>query len=298
MNPSYKILYVEDHSSIRDIAKLTLELTGLFDVDITYDPRAAVKLVAERAYDAVLMDLRLPDMHAKARPDQMMGVWAIKEIRQFSDVPIMVVSAYSDAKTKRQAHEAGATMFKSKPVEWRDFAPKLVDLIKRKAKAADMLPAYFGDIQSIGKAPLVFCSYSDDDAAHLLKLDSYLHPLERQGLLELWSSQDIPPGADRAEELWGNLEQADLILLMASPDYLASDACFEQYRYAVKNSTAVVVPIIVRACDWRNSLFGGLPLLPVSARPVTSWGNHDEAWLQVVEGVRFIVKRIKGGDNE
>lgn len=251
--------------------------------------------MAERDYDAVLMDLRLPDMQGATKPGQMMGVWAIKEIRQFSDVPIMVVSAYSDAKTKRQANEAGATMFKSKPVEWREFGPKLVDLIRRKAQAADRLPDYFGDIRAVGKVPLVFCSYSDEDAALMLKLDSYLHPLERQGLLRLWSSQDIAPGANRAEELWGNLRRADLILLLASPDYLASDGCFDQYRFAVKDSLAAVAPLIIRPCDWRNSLFGDLSPLPTSARPVTSWGNQDEAWLQVIEGVRFIVSK-QGGE--
>lgn len=294
---TYSILYVEDHSSLREIGRISLELFGLFEVDVAFDPAEAVRKAGRKPYDAILMDLRLPDLRGRAKPSEMLGIRAIKQVRQFSDVLIVVISAYSDAKTRRKAHQAGATLFKSKPVDWLVFAPELAGMIERHADNRTTLPEHFRGIPHVGKTPNVFCSYARQDSECLIQLDSYLRPLERQGVLALWDDRDVSAGQDFAREIAGRLAGADLVLLLVSPDYLGSDVCYDQYVAAIKradSSKAVVVPILIRPADWRNTTFGQLAPLPADGKPVSSWSNKDEAWLHIVQGVRFVAMELKG----
>src|SRR3712207_1824483 len=55
---------------------------------------------------------------------------------------------------------------------------------------------------------------------------------------------------------------------------------------------ARVIPIIVRPADWEWASFGKLQALPKDAKPITTWLNRDEAWLDVVRGVRKAVEEL------
>lgn len=300
----FKLLLVEDHRAIREVGEATLRLVGPFEVDSTYDAHRAVEMVMRRDYDAVLMDLRLPDLKGQTKAGEMLGIQAMHRIREFSDVPIVVTTAYGDAKTKRAAQEAGATVFKTKPIDWHQLAGQLVGLIERRVVTRAVLEEHFEGVtlsassgtDSGSGGPTAFCSYADEDVEYLLRLDTYLKPLDRQGALKLWHNQDILPGEDREAQMRIYLSTADLILTLVSPDYLGSDVSYAERWVAVerhKRGEAVVVPILIRPADWRNSLLGELAPLPASGKPVTTWANKDEAWLQIVEGVRFVVGRLK-----
>ncbi|MDQ3959532.1 MAG: toll/interleukin-1 receptor domain-containing protein [Pseudomonadota bacterium] len=94
-----------------------------------------------------------------------------------------------------------------------------------------------------------------------------------------------------------NFQHPDLILLLVSADFVASDYCYEiEMRAALKRhekGEAKVVPIILRACQWRHTLFGKLQALPKDGKPVTSWPNRDEAWTDVAEGIKKTVEEIR-----
>ena len=55
---------------------------------------------------------------------------------------------------------------------------------------------------------------------------------------------------------------------------------------------ARVVPVIVRPVDYVGTPFARIQALPKDARPVTSWGNADEAWFDVARGVRRVVDEL------
>lgn len=131
-----------------------------------------------------------------------------------------------------------------------------------------------------------FCSYSREDEEYLNKLRTGLRGLERHGLIELWHDRMIVPGSEWDEAINKELEAADVILLLVSPTFMASDYAFEEeFARAVERherGEALVIPIIVRPADWEWPPLNKLQAVPRDAKPITTWTNQDEAWLDVV----------------
>jgi hypothetical protein len=142
----------------------------------------------------------------------------------------------------------------------------------------------------------IFCSYSHRDEEHLNDLRDWLRGLERQELIEWWHDREISPGWEWEEAIDKNLRTADIILLLVSPAFMASDYVYErEISKAVERhdwGEAHVIPIIVRPADWTWASFGKLQALPKDARPITTWPNRDEAWLDVVRGIRKAVQEL------
>src|SRR5262249_43422175 len=92
------------------------------------------------------------------------------------------------------------------------------------------------------------------------------------------------------------LESASIILLLVSADFLASDYCYDlevaraMERHAEK--TARVIPIILRKCDWSDAPFGKLQALPKDLKPIKSWADQDEAFADVVAGVKRAIAEL------
>lgn len=142
----------------------------------------------------------------------------------------------------------------------------------------------------------VFYSYSHKDECHKEDLEAHLAMMRREGLITEWSDRKIVPGEDIDREIDANLRKADLILLLVSPDFLASDYCWEkEMEYALvrhESGNAYVIPIIVRPGDWGPAPFAKIKALPKDAKPVTTWTDKDIAWLDVARGIRETVSRI------
>jgi hypothetical protein len=139
----------------------------------------------------------------------------------------------------------------------------------------------------------VFISYAHEDEPLRRELQKHLSVLRRQGLIEYWHDREILPGSDWAGEIDKQIDEADLIMLLISADFLASDYCYEiEMKRALerhKANEAHVIPIILREVDWQGAPFGKLQALPEGANPVTSsyWPNRDEAFANVAKGIRI-----------
>ena len=144
----------------------------------------------------------------------------------------------------------------------------------------------------------VFYSYSHKDAEFRGELEAHLSLLKRQRLIEDWHDRKIMPGTEWATEIDRELGSADIILLLVSADFLASDFCYgKEMKRAMERheaGSARVVPIIVRECDWTQAPFGRLQALPKDALPVKSWEDRDSAWASVTRGLRQIVRALAG----
>jgi len=94
---------------------------------------------------------------------------------------------------------------------------------------------------------LVFCCYARKDKQLLQDLKTHLKPLEREGLIILKADIDISPGTEWETTIMHYLDKADMILLLISPDFIASDYCFdEEMSRAIERheqGTARVVPV-------------------------------------------------------
>lgn len=136
----------------------------------------------------------------------------------------------------------------------------------------------------------IFISYSHMDERLLKKLEKHLIPLKRQDLITDWYDRRISPGKEWAHEINKHLDTAQLILLLVSPDYVASDYCysFEVKRAIERHETgeACVIPVILRPADWEGTPFGKLQALPKDGKPVTTWTNRDLAYLDITDGIR------------
>ncbi len=146
-----------------------------------------------------------------------------------------------------------------------------------------------GEQQPRGALDL-FISYAHEDESLREKLEEHLSALEDDGEVRLWHDRKIVAGDDWCGQIDQHLETADLILLLVSPSFLASDYCFDvETERALKRherGEARVIPIIVRPCDWDTTRFAELQALPRDGKPITTWGNRDQAWLDVARGLR------------
>ncbi|WP_437904702.1 toll/interleukin-1 receptor domain-containing protein [Sorangium sp. So ce327] len=144
----------------------------------------------------------------------------------------------------------------------------------------------------------VFFSYSHKDEVLRDELATHLKLLERAGVIRSWYDRRIEAGEDWKAAIDSNLEEAQMILLLVSADFLASDYCYdiEMKRALARHDAgeAMVIPIILRECKWSRAPFAKLQALPKDARPVTSWANRDEAWTNVASGIESAAGRIVG----
>jgi TIR domain len=141
----------------------------------------------------------------------------------------------------------------------------------------------------------LFLSYSHVDEAFRDQLEKHLAMLKRQGFIEVWHDRRIIAGEAIDQVISLNLERADIVLLLVSPDFLASDYCYDREMTRAierhKAGEATVIPIILRACDWRDAPFGGLLAAPKDGKPITQWPDRDAAFLDVTTAIKGALRR-------
>ena len=139
---------------------------------------------------------------------------------------------------------------------------------------------------------LVYSLASVDDAFRK-QLSAQLSPLAQQGLLSEWHEQLIPLGAAEEQERRDAWRAADIILLLLSADYFSSDDYdSQQMQQALarqRSNQVLIVPILVRPCDWQSTIVGHLQCLPRNEEFVTQWDNQDAALLSIAQELRHLV---------
>lgn len=142
----------------------------------------------------------------------------------------------------------------------------------------------------------LFISYSRRDADLRKRLEDALTNLRREGVVKIWTDAKIMAGQDFAREIDSNLEKADIILCLISPGFIASDFinAIEVNRALERHDAgkALVIPIILRPAEWRQTPLGRLQALPTNGKAVTTWSNQDEAFLSITTGIREVAKSL------
>ena len=151
----------------------------------------------------------------------------------------------------------------------------------------------------------VFTIYAREDASYLDELRGQLRPLEIGGRIKVWSDREINPGVDWEREIVQHLDTADIILILVSAAYYNSVYIHEkEIKYALarhERGEAKVLPIIVRPVDFSDDpVISRLQVLPTDGRPVTDrrhWPERDEAWLDVVAGIKRTISVLLESEN-
>jgi hypothetical protein len=125
------------------------------------------------------------------------------------------------------------------------------------------------------------------------ELETHLKLLQRQGTISVWQDRKITAGTEWKGQIDKNLESAQIIVLLVSADFIASDYCYDtEMKVALRRheqQTAHIVPIILRKVDsWESAEFGKLQALPTGGKPVTLWADRDSAWADVTKGIREV----------
>jgi len=148
----------------------------------------------------------------------------------------------------------------------------------------------------------VFFSYAHRDEPLRDELAKHLSILKQQGVIDVWHDREISAGSEWEDEINAHLNSADVILLLVSADFLASQYLYgnelprslELHRALERHAArkARVIPVILRPVDWNGTPFSKLQALPKNAKAITTWQNQDEAFTDVARGVRQAVEEL------
>ena len=121
-----KILVVDDEKVLVKGIKFNLESEG-YQVEVGYDGQAAVDLARDGAFDLIILDLMMPKID---------GLQACMRIREFSNVPIILLTAKGEDADKLMGFESGADDYITKPFNILELKARIRALLRRAGAAA------------------------------------------------------------------------------------------------------------------------------------------------------------------
>ncbi len=143
----------------------------------------------------------------------------------------------------------------------------------------------------------VFISYAHKDEQFKDSLVEHMSGLVRANVVSEWNDRKIVPGQDWSDEISENLASSEIILFLISSSFMNSDYCMgvevQKALSMHKEGRAQLIPIVIRAVDWSDSELSKIQGLPKDAVPIASWGNEDEAWVNVIGGVKKHIQEFK-----
>lgn len=178
-----KILIVEDEMEIRNILKLYLLKEG-YDVTEAEDGEVAIKLFYEKPFDLVMLDIMLPKKD---------GWSVLREIKKYSSVPVMILSARDDDEDELFGFEIGTDEYITKPFNNKILLARIKTLIKNTSNNTD-------HIIELGKITI-------NDTSHTVTVEGkevILAPKEYELLIYLIKNHKIALSRDKMlTEVWG-----------------------------------------------------------------------------------------------
>ncbi|PTL92416.1 toll-Interleukin receptor [Halomonas litopenaei] len=138
--------------------------------------------------------------------------------------------------------------------------------------------------------------YNRKDDSYKEQLIAHLSGLVHRKIIETWHDRDILAGDVRSGVIDENVNQASVILLLISPDFISSEYCnAEEMKLAVelhRAGRARVIPILARPCDTEGALFDGLNKVP-EGKWISQCEDKDGAFLEVVEEIKRAVREVE-----
>jgi len=143
----------------------------------------------------------------------------------------------------------------------------------------------------------IFISYSHEDEALLKRLETHLTGLKRAGLITVWHGRNISAGVPWEEEIDKHLSNAQIVLLLVSANFIASDygygVEFQRAMERHRQRTARVIAIILSPCRWRDTPLAKLQVSPRGAKPVTQWADTEQAFVSITDDIAEVVKELR-----
>ncbi len=142
----------------------------------------------------------------------------------------------------------------------------------------------------------LFISYSHKDENLIENFINHVAPLKNNGILSEWYDRRIETGEEFQEDINNNLENADIICLMISSNFLASEACLEEKDIALelKDRKGIrVIPIILSPCAWTiHKELSDLLAIPTDGKAVTTFPDENEGWLDAIHWLMKVCNSV------
>ena len=133
-----KVLVVDDEPKIRMFIRANLEARG-YDVYLAQDGTEAVEMTGRVVPDVIVLDLNMPRMD---------GIEACRRIREWADIPIIVLSVREDEKDKVRALDEGADDYVTKPFGIEELLARIRVALRRSAGTTTAVPVFTaGDLE-------------------------------------------------------------------------------------------------------------------------------------------------------
>jgi hypothetical protein len=149
-----------------------------------------------------------------------------------------------------------------------------------------------------GKVLKVFYSYAHRDKKLRDELARHLSGLQRQGIITGWHDGEIKARSEWDMQIKKHLTLSDIILLLISPDFIASDYCYglemTQALERHKRGEAYIIPILLRSTAIQGLPFAFLQFLPGDGKPIAGRRNKDDAFSKIAEALRNVIEEISG----
>ncbi len=144
----------------------------------------------------------------------------------------------------------------------------------------------------------LFLSYCHKDEKHLEAFRIHLATLKRNGFISDWHDREMTAGENIDETINEHLESADIIALLISPDFLASEYCQKELEtaFALKTERDTnILSIIISNCDWKDvpvgedSMLKNFLVCPTDAKAIENWPKSNDAWMDVVSHLKKVI---------
>jgi hypothetical protein len=149
------------------------------------------------------------------------------------------------------------------------------------------------------KAVNVLYVYDEEDEQLQKKLSTHLSLLRRQNWIADLVPQKLLAGEKKEEAITSYLNTAEIILLLVSANFIASDYCYSQAMTRAlerkEENTARVIPIILKECDWQTAPFYALQSLPKGVSSVAASRDIDETLKNIAMELRRVIESLTKG---
>lgn len=151
------------------------------------------------------------------------------------------------------------------------------------------------DLSSNAKPSAVklFISYSHEDSSFFDEFKAQLKSLELSYLIQGWHDRKIYAGTEWEQQIDDNLQSANVIVFLISSSFISSSYCHDiEMAKALerhRNSSALVIPILIRSVGAWQDLPLKIQALPPEGKAVSVWGNRDLAWTNVIDGIKSAI---------
>jgi len=165
-------------------------------------------------------------------------------------------------------------------------------------KIAPLLAEAFGKYnEEEGRTPILYISYSDEDLMDKRILERHLKALEKSDKIKIFDKEKIAPGLDEKREQREQLDEAEVILLLISSNFIANERNYSLEMVKAlersENKSCITIPVIIKDCNWEDLPFAKIKPVLYNKKPLFSKEFQiDESLTNAVHQIQISIKHF------